>query len=47
MGVSTSRATFAAFYINDIYWGLYLMIENEDKKFLIDNYNDHKGTLYH
>lgn len=34
MGVAHSRTNFAALYINGDYWGLYLLVEQQDKEFI-------------
>lgn len=40
------RATFAKVYINDKYWGLYMVNENIDKVFLETRFNDKRGNLF-
>lgn len=46
MNVPASRASFAGVWINGVYMGLYIMIEDEDKKFLDDMVGDSDGNLY-
>jgi spore coat protein H len=45
-GLPAPRATYAKVYINDKYWGLYLVTDNIDKIFLNQHFNDNKGNLY-
>jgi hypothetical protein len=47
-GIAAPRTAFAKIYINDIYWGLYEMVENVDKTFLKDKYGpkNNEGNLY-
>ena len=45
-GLPAPRATYAKVYINDKYWGLYLLTENIDKVFLQTRFNDTKGNLF-
>ena len=45
-GLPAPRATYAKVYINDKYWGLYLINESIDKVFLETRFNDSKGNLY-
>lgn len=40
------RATFAKIFINDKYWGLYMVNENIDDVFLETRFNDKRGNLY-
>ena len=37
-GLPACRTSYAKLYINDEYWGLYILIENVDKTFLKDQY---------
>ncbi len=46
MDVPASYSSMAYFYINDIYWGSYLMINNIDEDFLTERFGSDKGTLY-
>ncbi len=34
MGMATCRTNYAAVYINDTYWGLYLLVEQQDQEFI-------------
>ena len=34
MGMAAGRTNYAAVYINDEYWGLYLLVEQQDQEFL-------------
>ncbi len=45
-GLPAPRATFAKVYINDKYWGLYLVTDNIDKNFLESRFGDSKGNLF-
>ncbi len=40
------RCTYAKVYINNAYWGLYMLIEETNKDFLDDRFNDKKGNLF-
>jgi hypothetical protein len=46
--IPTPRTSFARFYINDEYWGVYELVENVDKTFLKDHYGaaNNDGNLY-
>ncbi len=45
-GLPSPRATYAKVYINDKYWGLYLVTDNIDKVFLKNHFSDNRGNLY-
>ena len=45
-GLPAPRATYAKVYINDKYWGLYLVTDNIDQVFLQSRFNDSNGNLY-
>ncbi len=45
-GLPTSRSAYAKVYLNDEYWGLYLMVEGINKDFLKRNFNNASGNLY-
>lgn len=45
-GLPSSRANHVAVYINDVYMGLYISVENIDDEFLKKRYNDGTGNLY-
>lgn len=47
MGIAASRTAFTKLYINDVYWGCYLIVEEpEDKRFLKDNFGNDDGNLF-
>jgi len=45
-GVSASRTSYARIYLNDQYWGLYLLVEQVDRTFLKDNFENSDGNLF-
>lgn len=45
-GIAVPRTAYAKVYINDKYWGLYLLVEQIDKTFLEHNFANGKGNLY-
>lgn len=45
-GLPAPRATYAKVYVNDRYWGLYLVTDNIDKVFLQKHFNDNRGNLF-
>lgn len=46
-GIPASRTAFTKLYINDSYWGCYLIVEEpEDDFFLQQNFNTDKGNLF-
>ncbi len=45
MGVMASRTSYTELYINNEYWGLYLIVEQIDKSFLRDHFSSDKGLL--
>ncbi|MDA9057236.1 CotH kinase family protein [Flavobacteriaceae bacterium] len=45
VGVPSQKNAYAKVYINNQYWGLYLMVEDIDKKFLKRHFGTKKGTL--
>lgn len=45
-GVPAPRTAFAKVFINDLYWGLYQLIEQVDKEFLQRNYDNPDGNLF-
>jgi hypothetical protein len=45
-GVTAPRCTYARVYLNNIYWGLYTLVEDIDHKFLKQHYPDNNGNLY-
>ncbi len=45
-GMPASRTAYARVYLNDVYWGLYLLVEDVDKPFLDRHFDEHGGNLY-
>ena len=45
-GVGAPRTSYAKVYLNEEYWGLYLIVEQVDKPFLKDNFTNSKGNLF-
>ncbi|MBN1177130.1 MAG: CotH kinase family protein [Dehalococcoidales bacterium] len=46
MGMPTPRTSFVDIWVNDTHLGLYTMVEQIDKAFLADHFNDSNGNLY-
>ncbi len=46
VGVKAPRTSFAKVYFNDVYWGLYQVIEQVDKEFLQNNFSNAEGNLF-
>lgn len=47
MGIAASRTSFTKLYINNIYWGCYLIVEEpEDKLFLKNGFGTSSGNLF-
>ncbi len=46
MGVISPRCTYARVYLNNVYWGLYALVEEINKTFLDDHFPDKKGNLF-
>jgi len=46
VGMPAPRATYAKLYINNTYWGLYTVVEQINKSFLKDWFDDKKGNLF-
>ena len=44
--VHAPRCAYARVYINNVYWGLYTMVDHVDKVFLLSHFNDKSGNLY-
>lgn len=40
------ETAYAKVYLNDEFWGLYLMVEQVDKTYLKKHFSSHKGNLY-
>jgi hypothetical protein len=45
-GVTASRASHAAVYINSNYYGLYISVEHIDEEFIQKNFSDDSGNLW-
>ena len=45
-GINAPRTAHAKVYLNDEYWGIYVIIEQVDKTFLNANFADGNGNLY-
>jgi hypothetical protein len=45
-GVAAPRAGFARVYLNNHYWGLYTVVEDVNKTFLKDRFNNKSGNLF-
>ena len=46
IGQKSSRASYAAVYVNDEYYGLYISVEHIDDEFLSKNFADDSGNLW-
>jgi hypothetical protein len=47
MGMATCRTNYAAVYINGTYWGLYLLVEQQDQEFIESRYGSGEdGNLW-
>jgi hypothetical protein len=45
-GIASPRTSFAKVYLNDIYWGLYTVVEQVDDRFLKNNFENNDGDLF-
>lgn len=45
-GLPAPRTSYAKVFLNGAYWGLYILVEEPDKKFLDDRMPDKNGNLY-
>jgi len=45
-GVDASRSSYARVYLNDVYWGLYLLVEQVDRIFIKKNFGNNSGNLF-
>jgi hypothetical protein len=45
-GIPAPRVSLAKIYIQDVYWGIYAIIEQIDKRFLKRNFADKTGNLW-
>lgn len=46
INVPAPRCTYAKVYINNTYWGLYMLVEEVNKKFLEQRFGDDAGNLF-
>ncbi len=46
MGANCPRCTYTRVYLNNVYWGLYNIVEEIDKTYLGKNFTDKKGNLF-
>ncbi len=46
IGIPAPRTAYTKVFLNDEYWGLYLLVEQVDKTFLKENFGDSKGNLF-
>jgi len=45
-GIAAPRTAHTTLYLNDQYWGIYVIIEQVDKTFVSDNFDDDDGELF-
>lgn len=45
-GMDAPRCTFARVYYNNVYWGLFTILEEVNSKFLSQHYGDNNGNLF-
>ena len=45
-GVHAPRCTYARVYLNNTYWGLYMLVEDINGKFLTQHYGNNNGNLF-
>jgi hypothetical protein len=45
-GIPAPRTAYVKLYLNNTYWGLYIMVEELDKNFLENRYANKDGNLY-
>lgn len=45
-GLPAPRSSYAKVYLNNVYWGLYIVVEEPDKNFLELRFPDKNGNLY-
>lgn len=45
-GMHTARCTYARVYYNNVYWGLYTLVEDVNGKFLSQHYGNNNGNLF-
>lgn len=46
MGAYAPRCTYARVYLNNVYWGLYNLVEQVDKTYLSQHFPDNDGNLF-
>ncbi|PKL87100.1 MAG: hypothetical protein CVV23_17130 [Ignavibacteriae bacterium HGW-Ignavibacteriae-2] len=46
IGIAATRASYAAVYINEKYYGVYLNVEHIDEEFVAKNFDDPNGNLW-
>lgn len=46
MNVPTYRSSYAALWVNGIHYGLYTIVEDVNKDFLLSRFGDAAGNLY-
>lgn len=45
-GIAAPRTAYAKVYLNDTYWGLYIVVEQVDNKFLKNWFENNNGNLF-
>lgn len=45
-GAPAPRVSHAKVYLNDTYWGIYVLVEQVDKTFLANHFDDNDGNLF-
>jgi hypothetical protein len=45
-GIAAPRSSYAKVYLNDTYWGLYVVVEQVDNKFLKNWFSNNNGNLF-
>lgn len=45
-GIHAPRCTYARVYFNNVYWGLYTLVEDINGKFLSQHYGNNNGNLF-
>ena len=46
LGIANSRTTHVRLYVNDVYWGLYVLVETIDRRMLARHFASKEGMLY-
>ena len=44
--IPSPKATFIKLYLNNQYWGIYILVQQLNKRFLGENFKDNNGNLY-